>query len=59
VKLGDDSTYIMKGLSFVSFWIPSIDVLELDDVFFVHGLKKNILSVSCMIHLHHIVYFEH
>jgi hypothetical protein len=48
VELGDDATYPMKGLGSISFWMPSSDVLELNDVLFVPGLKKNLLSVSCM-----------
>jgi hypothetical protein len=38
--------------------MPSSDVLELNDVLFVLGLKKNILSVSCMIDLQCRVAFE-
>jgi hypothetical protein len=48
VELGDDATYPMRGVGSISFWMPSSDVLELSDVLFVPGLKKNILSVSCM-----------
>jgi hypothetical protein len=49
VDLGDDATYPMKRLVSISIRMPSCDVLELNDVFFILGLKKNILSVSCLV----------
>jgi hypothetical protein len=48
VELGDDATYPMRGVGSISFQMPSGDVLELSDVLFVPGLKKNLLSISCM-----------
>jgi hypothetical protein len=46
--LGNDVTYPMRGVDFISFQVPSSDVLGLRDVLFVPRLKKNLLSVSCM-----------
>jgi hypothetical protein len=40
MDLGDDATYSMKGLGSISLWMPSGDVLELNDVLFVLGLTK-------------------
>ena len=58
VELGDDSTYPMRGVVSISFHVSSGDVLELDDILFVHGLKKNLLQVSCMTNVHWRVAFE-
>jgi len=44
----DDATDSMKGVGSISLWMPSRDVLELNDVLFVLGLKKNLLSISYM-----------
>jgi len=30
--LGDDSTYLMRGVGYISFWTPSSDVLELSNI---------------------------
>jgi len=46
VELGDDSNYPMRGVSSISFQIPSSDVFELDYVLFVLWWKKNLLSMS-------------
>lgn len=35
LELGDDVTYLMKGMGSIIFQMPSIDVLELNDVLFV------------------------
>jgi len=49
VELGDDATYLVKRLGYVSFHMPSSDIIKLNYVCFVHGLKKKLLSLSCMI----------
>jgi hypothetical protein len=41
VELGDDATYPMRGFGSIFFHIPSSDVIELSNSFFVFGLKKN------------------
>jgi hypothetical protein len=51
VDLGHDATYPMKILRTISFRMPSSDVIELNDVLFIPDLKKNLLSISCMIDL--------
>jgi hypothetical protein len=48
VELGDDATYPMRGVGSISFQTPIGDVLELSNVLYVLGLKKNLLLVSCM-----------
>jgi hypothetical protein len=58
VELGDDATYPMRGVGSISFQMPSSDVLELRDVLFVPGLKKNLLSVSYMANVQWRVVFE-
>jgi hypothetical protein len=58
VELGNDATCPMIGTGFVSFLMPSGDVLELDDVLYVLGLMKSLLSVSCMIDLQCMVEFD-
>ena len=58
MELGDDATYLVKGVGFISFQIPLSDVLELDYVLFVLGLKKHLLLASCMTDVHCRVAFE-
>jgi hypothetical protein len=43
-ELGDDVTYLVKGLSYISFQMPSGYVLELSDVFFVSSMKEDLLQ---------------
>jgi hypothetical protein len=38
--------------------MPLDDVLELNDVLFIPGLIKNLLSVSCITNLHCVVEFD-
>ena len=49
--LGDDATYLVTRMGSVSFYMPSCDVLDIDDVLYVLGLMKNLISVSTMIDL--------
>ena len=49
--LGDDSTYPMTRMGSVSFCMSSGDVIDIDDVLYVLGLMKNLISVSTMIDL--------
>ena len=46
VELGEDATYPITRIGFVSFRRPAGDVLELDDVPLVSGLTKNLLSIQ-------------
>jgi hypothetical protein len=58
VELGNDATYLMRRVGYISFRMPSSDVLELSDILFVLGLRKNLLLVSCMTDIHWRVAFE-
>jgi hypothetical protein len=49
---------LVIGMGFVSFCMPSGDVLELNDVLYVLGLTKNLLSISAMIDLKCVVEFD-
>jgi hypothetical protein len=46
MELDDGATYLVKGLGSISFWMPSSDVLKLNDVLFVPNLMNNLFSVS-------------
>jgi hypothetical protein len=48
VELGDDASYHVRRISYISFQMPSCDVLELSDVLFVPSLMRNLLSMSSM-----------
>jgi hypothetical protein len=48
VELGDDATYLVKGVGSISFQILLGDVVKLSDVLFIPVLKKNLLLVYCM-----------
>jgi hypothetical protein len=41
--LGNDATYPMTRMGFISFHIPLGDVLDLTEVLFVPSLTKNLL----------------
>ena len=46
VELGDDSTYKIEGVGSTSLQLDSGTVLHIDDILYVPGLKKNLLSVA-------------
>ena len=48
VKLGDDYQYPIKGSGEASYKIDSEKYLEMKDVLYVLGLKKNISSISAL-----------
>ena len=58
VELDDDAMYLIRGVGFMSFQMPSNDVLELSDILSILGLRKNFLLVSCMMDVYWSVYFE-
>jgi hypothetical protein len=58
VELGDDATYPIERMGFISFHVPSSDLLELNGVLYVLGLIKNLLSNSIMVELGCIVEFK-
>ena len=45
MELGDDSTYKIEGVGSLSLQLGSGMVPHIDDVLYVPGLKKNLLSV--------------
>jgi hypothetical protein len=45
VKLEDDYQYPIKGVGQASYRLDSIKPLKMNDVLYVPGLKKNILSI--------------
>ena len=45
MELGDDSTYKIEGDGSTSLQLDPGTVLHIDDVLYVPGLKKNLLSV--------------
>jgi hypothetical protein len=55
---GDDAIYLVRGVSSISFQIPLGDVLELNNVTFVFGLKKNLLLISYVANLHYMTEFD-
>ena len=48
VELGDDSTYKIEGVGSTTLQIDSGTVLHNNDVLYVPGLKKNLLSVASL-----------
>ena len=50
VELGNDSTYKIEGVGSTSLQLDLGTVLHIDDVLYVLGLKKNLLSVASLEH---------
>ena len=48
VKLGDDYQYPIKGSGEYSYKLDSRKSMRMQDVLFVPGLKKNLLSISSL-----------
>ena len=48
VKLGDDYKYPIKGSGEASYKLDSAKSLNMKDVLYVLGLKKNIFSISTL-----------
>ena len=48
VKLGDDYKYLIKGGGEYSYKLDSKKSLNMKDVLYVPGLKKNLLSISAL-----------
>ena len=46
VELGDDTTYKIEGVGTTSLQLESGTVLHIEDILYVPGLKKNLLSVA-------------
>jgi hypothetical protein len=48
VELGDDSTYDIKGFGSASFQLQSGNIFHIDEILYVPGLKKNLISVAVL-----------
>ena len=48
VSLGDDYQYPIKGIGESSYKIDSTNSMEMKEVLYVPGLKKNLLSISAL-----------
>ena len=48
VSLGDDYQYPVKGIGESSYKLDSGTSMKMKEVFYVPGLKKNLLSISSL-----------
>ena len=48
VELGDDSTYTIKGVGSASFQLDSGTITHIEEILYVPGLNKNILSMAIL-----------
>jgi hypothetical protein len=48
VELGDDGTYAIKGIGSTSFQLQSGNVFHIEEILYVPGLKKNLISVAVL-----------
>jgi hypothetical protein len=48
VELEDNAEYAVKGVGTTSFQLESRNSLHMNDVLFVPGLRKNLLSISAL-----------
>jgi hypothetical protein len=48
VELGDDGTYEIKGFGSTSFQFHSGTIFHIDEILYVPGLKKNLISVPVL-----------
>jgi hypothetical protein len=48
VELGDDKCYKIEGVGSISFRLESGAMLHVDEVLYVSGLEKNLLSVATL-----------
>jgi hypothetical protein len=48
VELGDDRSYEIKGIDSTSFQLESGSIFHIDEILYVPGLKKNLLSVATL-----------
>ena len=48
VELGDNGTYAIKGIGSTSLKLDSSWSLHLEEILYVPGLKKNLLSVGVL-----------
>jgi hypothetical protein len=48
VELGDDGTYAIKGFGSTSFQLQIGNVFHIEEIIYVPGLKKNLISVAVL-----------
>jgi hypothetical protein len=48
VELGDDGTYEIKGFGSISFQFHSGTIFHINEIIYVPGLKKNLISVPVL-----------
>lgn len=48
IKLGDNNNYPVKGIGSTSLELDSSGSIHLNNILYVLGLKKNLLSISCL-----------
>jgi hypothetical protein len=48
VELGDKNTYPVEGIGQVSVKLKTCNIVHLSNVLYVHGLEKNLVSISCL-----------
>jgi hypothetical protein len=48
VEFGDNNSYAIKGLGKASIKMESGNNVHLNNVLYVPGLKKNLVSISCL-----------
>ena len=48
MELGDNNNYAVKGLGSTSLKLENGAKLHLNNILYVAGLKKNLLSISCL-----------
>jgi hypothetical protein len=48
VEFGDDGTYEIKGYGAASFQLQLSNIFHIDEILYVPGLKKNLISVAML-----------
>lgn len=48
IELGDNKSYLVKGIGSTSLELESGGSIHLNNILYVPGLKKNLLSIPCL-----------
>ena len=48
VKMGDETTYSIRGIGSTSFQLVSGTNMKITEILYVPGIKKNLLSISAL-----------
>jgi len=59
VEMGDNGTYAIDGIGSTSLKLDSGWSLQLEEILYVHGLKKNLLSIGVVEEKGYTVAFTH